>query len=127
MTLLATAHAAGGGPEQASHVGRKALDLTVRLSSARSVRYIRNFTRMLRRVIWVRLEQGKAGEVTPVAPVGFVGLLTSRQPNMRHLFIRNSYRAVLVRWRVAFARNLAGLRVAGVTEVVISRSANTRG
>jgi hypothetical protein len=48
LSLLATAHAAAGEPEQASHVGRKALDLTVRLNSARSVRYVRDLTRLLR-------------------------------------------------------------------------------
>ena len=48
LSLLAAACAAGGEPEQAAHVGRKALDLTVRLSSARSVRYLRDLTRLLR-------------------------------------------------------------------------------
>lgn len=48
LSLLATAHAAQGEPEQACAVGRQALDLTVRLSSARSVRYVRDLVRMLR-------------------------------------------------------------------------------
>jgi hypothetical protein len=48
LSLLATAHAAAGEHEQASLVGRKALDLTIRLNSARSVRYVRDLTRMLR-------------------------------------------------------------------------------
>jgi hypothetical protein len=48
LSLLATAHVGQGEPEQAAHVGRKALDLTARLSSARSVRYIRDLTRMLK-------------------------------------------------------------------------------
>jgi hypothetical protein len=48
LSLLATACAASGEPEQASHAGRQALDLTVRLSSARSVRYVRDLTRQLR-------------------------------------------------------------------------------
>ncbi len=34
--------------EQASAVGRQALDLTVRLTSARSVRYVRDLVRALR-------------------------------------------------------------------------------
>ena len=42
LSLLATAHAAQGEPEQACVVGRQALDLTVRLTSARSVRYVRD-------------------------------------------------------------------------------------
>jgi hypothetical protein len=48
LSLLATAHAAQGEPEQASVVGRQALDLTVRLTSARSVRYVRDLVRVLR-------------------------------------------------------------------------------
>jgi hypothetical protein len=48
LSLLATAHAAQGEPEQACAVGQQALDLTVRLTSARSVRYLRNLIRLLR-------------------------------------------------------------------------------
>jgi hypothetical protein len=48
LSLLATAHAAQGEPEQASHIGRQALDLTVRLTSARSVRYVHDLARRLR-------------------------------------------------------------------------------
>jgi hypothetical protein len=48
LSLLATAYAAQGEPEQASVVGRQALDLTVRLTSARSVRDVRDLVRVLR-------------------------------------------------------------------------------
>jgi len=48
LSLLATAHAAAGEPEEATRVGRQALDLTARLNSARSVRYPRDLTRQLR-------------------------------------------------------------------------------
>jgi hypothetical protein len=48
LSLLATAYAAQGEPVQASVVGRQALDLTVRLTSARSVRYVRDLVRALR-------------------------------------------------------------------------------
>jgi hypothetical protein len=48
LALLATAHATQGESEQATVVGRQALDLTVRLNSARSVRYVRDLTRRLR-------------------------------------------------------------------------------
>ena len=48
LSLLATAYAAQDEPEQASVVGRQALDLTVRLTSARSVRYVRDLVRALR-------------------------------------------------------------------------------
>jgi hypothetical protein len=48
LSLLATAHAAQDEPERACSVGRQALDLTVRLTSARSVRYIRDLARRLR-------------------------------------------------------------------------------
>jgi hypothetical protein len=48
LSLLATAYAAQGEPVQASAVGRQALDLTVRLTSARSVRYVRDLVRILR-------------------------------------------------------------------------------
>ena len=48
LSLLATAHAAQGEPEQACIVGRQALDLTVRLHSARSVRYVRDLARRLK-------------------------------------------------------------------------------
>ena len=48
LSLLATAYAAQGEPEQASVVGRQALDLTVRLTSARSVRYVRDLVGILR-------------------------------------------------------------------------------
>ena len=48
LSLLATAHAAQGEPERACSVGRQALDLTVRLTSARSVRYVRDLMRRLR-------------------------------------------------------------------------------
>ncbi len=42
LALLATAHAAQDEPERACAVGRQALDLTVRLTSARSVHYVRD-------------------------------------------------------------------------------------
>ena len=48
LSLLATAYAAQDEPIQASAVGRQALDLTVRLTSARSVRYVRDLVRTLR-------------------------------------------------------------------------------
>ena len=48
LSLLPTSHAAQGEPEQACIVGRQALDLTVRLHSARSVRYVRDLARRLR-------------------------------------------------------------------------------
>lgn len=48
LSLLATAQVAQGEPEQACAVGRQALDLTVRLSSARSVRYVRDLAWRLR-------------------------------------------------------------------------------
>jgi hypothetical protein len=48
LSLLATAHAAQSEPEQACNVGRQALDLTVRLTSARSVRNVRDLVRRLR-------------------------------------------------------------------------------
>jgi hypothetical protein len=48
LSLLATAYAAQDEPEQASVAGRRALDLTVRLTSARSVRYVRDLVRVLR-------------------------------------------------------------------------------
>jgi hypothetical protein len=48
LSLLATAHAAQDEPERACAAGRQALDLTVRLTSARSVRYVRDVVRRLR-------------------------------------------------------------------------------
>jgi tetratricopeptide (TPR) repeat protein len=48
LSLLATAHAAQGEPEQACVTGRQALEVTVRLTSARSVRYLRDLIRLLR-------------------------------------------------------------------------------
>ncbi len=48
LSLLATAYAKQDEPEQASAVGRQALDLTVRLTSARSIRYVRDVVRILR-------------------------------------------------------------------------------
>jgi hypothetical protein len=48
LCLLATAYAAQDEPEQAPVVGRQALDLTVRLTSARSIRYVRDLVRALR-------------------------------------------------------------------------------
>jgi tetratricopeptide (TPR) repeat protein len=48
LTLLATAYAAQDEPERACAVGRQALDLTVRLTSARSVGYVRELVRRLR-------------------------------------------------------------------------------
>jgi hypothetical protein len=48
LSLLATAHAAQEEPERACAVGRQALDLTVRLTSARSVGYVRDLVRRLR-------------------------------------------------------------------------------
>ena len=48
LSLLATAYARQDDPEHASAVGRQALDLTVRLTSARSVRYVRDVVRILR-------------------------------------------------------------------------------
>lgn len=48
LALLATACAAQDEPERACRVGRQALDLTVRLTSARSVGYVRDLVRRLR-------------------------------------------------------------------------------
>lgn len=48
LSLLAAAHAAQDEPERACAVGLQALDLTVRLTSARSVRYVRDVVRRLR-------------------------------------------------------------------------------
>ncbi len=48
LSLLAAAHAAHGEPEQACHTGCLALDLTVGIHSARSVRCVRDLTRRLR-------------------------------------------------------------------------------
>ena len=48
LALLATAHASQDEPEQAVHAGRQALDLTARLHSARSVRYVRDVARRIR-------------------------------------------------------------------------------
>ena len=48
LALLATAWAAQDEPERACSVGRQALDLTVRLTSARSVGYARDLVRRLR-------------------------------------------------------------------------------
>jgi hypothetical protein len=48
LTLLATAYAAQDEPERACAVGRQALDLTVRLTSARSVGHVRELVRRLR-------------------------------------------------------------------------------
>jgi hypothetical protein len=48
LSLLATAYAAQDEPERACAAGRQALDLTVRLTSARSVRYVRDLVRRLR-------------------------------------------------------------------------------
>ena len=48
LSLLASAHAMLNEPEQACIVGHHALDLTSRLSSARSVRYVRDVARLLR-------------------------------------------------------------------------------
>jgi hypothetical protein len=48
LSLLATAYAAQGEPEQACVVGRQALDLTMRLSSARSIYYVRDLVKRLR-------------------------------------------------------------------------------
>jgi hypothetical protein len=42
LSLLATAYAAQAEPVQASAVGRQPLDLTVRLTSARGIRYVRD-------------------------------------------------------------------------------------
>jgi hypothetical protein len=47
LSRLATACPTQSEPEQASVVGRQALDLTVRLTSARSVRYVRDLVRIL--------------------------------------------------------------------------------
>jgi hypothetical protein len=70
LSLLATAYATQGEPEQASVVGRQALDLTVRLTSARSVRYVRDLVRVLRPqadVPAVRDFTAEARERLPVA------------------------------------------------------------
>jgi len=48
LPLLATAYATQGEPVHASIVGRQALNLTVRLTSARSVRYVRDLVRTRR-------------------------------------------------------------------------------
>jgi hypothetical protein len=48
LSLLASAHVMLGEPEHACIVGLRALDLTSRLSSARSVRYVRDVARLLR-------------------------------------------------------------------------------
>jgi len=48
LSLLATAYAAQDEPERACSAGRQALVLTVRLTSARSIHYVRDLVRRLR-------------------------------------------------------------------------------
>jgi hypothetical protein len=48
LSLLASAHALLREPEQACLVGQQAVDLNMRLSSARSIRYVRDVARLLR-------------------------------------------------------------------------------
>jgi tetratricopeptide (TPR) repeat protein len=70
LSLLATAYAAQDEPIQASAVGRQALDLTVRLTSARSVRYVRDLVRTIRPradVPAVRDFTAEVGERLPAA------------------------------------------------------------
>jgi hypothetical protein len=70
LSLLATAHAAQGEPEQACVAGWQALDLTVRLTSARSVRYVRDLVHRLRPradVPAVRDFMAEVGERLPAA------------------------------------------------------------
>lgn len=47
LSLLAIAYAAQDELEQACDAGRRALDLTTRLTSARSIRYVRDLVRRL--------------------------------------------------------------------------------
>lgn len=49
LSLLAAAYAAQDEPERACGAGRQALDLTVRLTSARSIRYVRDVAHRLGR------------------------------------------------------------------------------
>ena len=70
LSLLATAHVGQGEPEQACTVGRQALDLTVRLSSARSVRYIRDLVIRLRPRSDLAAVRDFTNEVRERLPVG---------------------------------------------------------
>ena len=70
LSLLASAHAAEDEPERAVAIGRQALNMTVRLSSARSVRYVRDLVRGLRAradIAAVRDFTAEVGERLPAA------------------------------------------------------------
>ena len=68
LALLATAHAAQDEPERACSVGRQALDLTVGLTSARSVHYVRDLARRLRPRADVPAVRGFTAEVRERLP-----------------------------------------------------------
>jgi hypothetical protein len=68
LSLLATAHAAQGEAAQACAVGRQAVDLTARLTSARSVRYVRDLVRRLRPQAGVPAVQDFMAEVRERLP-----------------------------------------------------------
>jgi len=68
LALLATAHAAQGDPERACAAGRQALDLTVRLTSARSVGYVRDLVQRLRPRADVPAVRDFTAEVTERLP-----------------------------------------------------------
>lgn len=68
LALLATAHASQDEPEQAVHAGRQALDLTVRLHSARSVRYVRDIARRLKHRAGVSAVRNFTNEVCDRLP-----------------------------------------------------------
>ena len=79
LALLATAHAAQQEPEQACAVGRQALDLTVRLTSARSVGYVRDLVRRLRPRADVPAVQDFTAEVAERLPAA-AGRAAPRSP-----------------------------------------------
>jgi hypothetical protein len=68
LSLLATALAGQGEAAQACVVGRQAVDLTARLTSARSVRYIRDLVRRLRPQAGVPAVQDFMAEVRERLP-----------------------------------------------------------
>jgi hypothetical protein len=73
LSLLATAHAAQGETAQACAVGRQAVDLTVRLTSARSVHYVRDLVRRLRPQAGVPAVQDFLAEVRERLPAAAAG------------------------------------------------------
>jgi hypothetical protein len=117
--------------EQASAVGRQALDLTVRLTSARSVRYVRDLVRTFRpepTSQWSRTSRPKCNSSTTAMKYSSSRVSSSTMPSgSRSRYGTGAYLELSVVWAAASGSSPMALRSSGLRLPSMKRCAESGG